>query len=833
MKPSSAVMERTLRAWRVVALGAAVALASVVRAAVPAPQSSAALAQELRSFRELGSVLYVAAHPDDENSRVIAWLARGRGSRTAYLSLTRGDGGQNLLGPELREALGVIRTQELLAARRVDGGEQFFSRAIDFGFSKNPDETLATWDRAAVLGDVVRRYRQFQPDLIVVPFSPSSAGETHGHHTASAMLAVEAFRLAGDPAAYPEQLGELKPWQPKRVVLARWRGGENEPSIAVDLGGFNAALGESYGEIAGESRSQHKSQGMGTLSSRGTSVARFQVIAGEPATADLFEGIDTTWSRVTGGAEIARRADAVLAQFNALEPVASVPALLELRRALAALADRSAAVEAKRRQLDRVLQGCLGLYVETTVPQAEVVPGEELKLRHVAIARAKFPVRWVAVRHPGRGAEVPVGVELQENFPAVKETARVLPADTPSSQPYWLREEGTPGMARVTVPALIGLAENPPAFPVEHVFEIGGQTLVVADEPVQVENDRVKGEVRRRLEVVGPASVRFVEDVALFAPGTTQPVAVELIAARAATAGVLRLDAPAGWTVAPAEQPFRLANAGDRARVEFSLTAPATAAGAATFGAHIEVGGARFSRRRVTIAYDHLPPLLLQPAARLKAVSLDLAIRGRKVAYVPGAGDAVGDALARMGYAVTILADAELTPERLREFDALVFGIRAFSSRPELAGRLPAVFGFVEAGGNVIVQYNTPERALTNFAPLTVRVARSDRTTDENAAMTLLVPEHPAFNVPNKIGAADFAGWVQERGLYYPTEWDARFTPLLACADPGEAPKNGSLIVAPHGKGYFVYTGLAFFRQLPEGVPGSYRLLANLVSLGK
>lgn len=811
----------------------AVALAAALPAAPPEPRSAAEIAQELRHFRELGTVLFIAAHPDDENSRILTWLARGRGYRTAYLSLTRGDGGQNLIGSELREALGLIRTHELLAARRVDGGEQFFSRAIDFGFSKTPDETLAIWDRAAVLGDVVRLVRQYQPDVLMVPFSPDSAGSTHGHHTSSAILAMEAFRVAGDPAAYPEQLDTLRPWQPRRVILARWWGGESEPAIEIDVGGFDPVSGKSFGEIAAESRSMHKSQGMGMLSSRGTSISRFQVLAGEPATRDIFEGIDSTWGRVAGGAAIAARAEAILTAFQPLDPAASVPELLALRRDLHALADHSAAVAAKRRRLDAILQACLGLHVETVVPQAEVVPGEALKLRHTVIARAGHPVRWVAVRHPGRGDDLALNVDLQANVPASHEVTRSLAPGEPLSQPYWLRHDAGIGMARVDNPALIGRPENPPVFAVEHVFEVAGQTLVVADEPVQVSVDRVKGEIRRRLEVIAPAAVRFMDDVALVAPGASRTVMVEVEAARAGLSGVLRLEgASTGWTVTPAAHPVRLTVSGERAQFEFTIQAPADAS-SASLAATIEVGGVRTGNRRVPIVYDHIPPLLLQPPARLRALSLDLATRGRSVGYVPGAGDAVPEALMRMGYEVTWLTATDLTADRLRDFDAVVFGIRAFSARPELAARLPSLYEYVEQGGTAIVQYNTAERTLTNFAPLTLRVARNERVTDETAPVTLLAPEHPALTVPNRIGPADFEGWVQERGLYFPTEWDARFTPLLACADPGEAAKQGSLLVARHGRGHFVYTGLAFFRQLPEGVPGAYRLMANLVSLGR
>jgi LmbE family N-acetylglucosaminyl deacetylase len=801
--------------------------------------SSAAILQEVRNLREMGTVLFVAAHPDDENTRLITYLSRVRGCRIAYLSLTRGDGGQNLLGTELREALGVIRTQELLAARRIDGGEQFFTRANDFGFSKTPVETLAIWDREAVLGDVVRVVRTYRPDVIMMPFSPQSAGDTHGHHTASAILALEAFNLAGNPQAYPEQLRTLQPWQATRVIVGRY-GPPGRPAsevaaqpgtIQVDLGGYNALLGESIGETAARSRTMHKSQGFGSVGTRGTSLQNLQTIAGESATNDIFDGVATSWTRVPGGAAVGGMINDAIAKFDAQAPVASVPALLAIRSTVAAL-PADALVIAKRRQLDRILQACLGLYVETTLPEAEVVAGEELKLRHSVIARADFPVRWVGVRYPGQGGELTVGENLQLNTNATRESARVLPADTPPSQPYWLREPGTLGTYRVDDPALIGQPENPPVFPVEHVFEVAGQTLIVADEPVQVIGDRVKGEIRRRLEVIPPASLAFTEEVGLFAPGATRAVTIEVEAARTDVAGSVQIETPAGWNVVPTTQPFRLGARGERARVSFDVTAPARPETAAIV-AKVEIGDRHWHNRRVEIRYDHIPPLLLQPLAQMKAVSLQIAIRGRTLGYVPGAGDLVAEGLARMGYTVAALADADLTAERLRGLDAVVVGIRAFSSRPELAAHLPALFAYVENGGNLIVQYNTPERALTDFAPLTLRVARNERVTDENAAMSILAPDHPALNVPNRITADDFAGWVQERGLYFPTEWDARFTPLLACADPGESAKNGSLIVARHGKGYFVYTGLSFFRQLPEGVPGAYRLMANLVSLGK
>ncbi len=815
------------------------------------PPTAAAILQQLRSFAIMGRVLYVAAHPDDENTQIITYLARGRGYRTAYLSLTRGDGGQNLLGPQLGEALGVARTQELIAARRLDGGRQYFTRAKDFGYSKNSEETLSVWDRQAVLGDIVRVIREFRPDVIITRFSPKPA-PTHGHHTASAVLAVEAFRLAADPAAFPEQLRELRPWQARRIVhnvglgaaaanpgagMAVAGSPGNVPDgpdvVKVDVGGRDPVSGESFASIAARSRGMHKTQGFGVGGppvNEGSRIEPFVLLDGDAATNDLLDGVDTTWNRVPGGAEIARSIDEAIATFNAHDVAARVPALLAIRRRLAAL-PADPVVSDKREQLDRIIQACLGLEVDTVVDRAEVVPGETLRLRHTAVVRSRIPVRWTAVRYPSAHRALNEAVALRPNRPVVRKASQVVPASTPLSQPYWLRTEGTAGLFDVDDPALIGRAETPPTLPLEYVFDVGGQTLVIAGEPMSAV-DPPKPGLRRRMEIIAPISLRFIATVRLFAPGAGRPVTVELTAARAGATGTVQLDAPAGWTVTPPSQPFRLAAPGEHARFTFTVTAPAQLA-TAPLDASVEINGRRFDRQRVEIRYDHLPLQLLHPPARAKAVSLELATRGRHVGYLPGAGDDVAAALEEMGYELTWLTGADLTPDRLRGLDAVVVGIRAFNVRTDLADRLPALFGYVEAGGTVVAQYNTLDGLRESWlAPFHLRLSR-DRVTDEHAPVTILAPEHPVLTTPNRITAADFEGWVQERGLYFPDQWDDRFTPILASSDAGEPPLRGGLLAARLGKGYFVYTSLAWFRQLPEAVPGAYRLFANLVSLAK
>ena len=408
---------------------------------------------------------------------------------------------------------------------------------------------------------------------------------------------------------------------------------------------------------------------------------------------------------------------------------------------------------------------------------------------------------------------------------ARSDSTATLPASTPVSQPYWLREQGTAGMFRVDDAKLIGRPENPPVFPVQYDFEVGGQTLVVPDEPVAVGS-------RRRLDVIPPVSLKFVSDVQLFAPGSQHAVTIQLTAYRPDSGGSLKLIAPDGWQIVPESQSFHLGSIGEQANLTFTVTAPAQPA-VATITADATIGGSHFNNQRIEIQYSHLPFILLQPPARLKAVTLDLAIRGHSVGYIAGAGDDTAAALRQMGYAVTELGANDLTPDKLHDLDAIVIGIRAFNLRADLAAHLPDIFAYVEAGGTVVAQYNRPDGLKTDrIAPFDLAISQQ-RVTDPKAAMTFLAPDHPVLNSPNKITQADFAGWVQERGTYFPNRWDDHFVPILACSDAGEAPLKGALLIARSGKGYFVYTGLTFFRQLPAGVPGAYRLLANIVSLGK
>lgn len=835
-------------------LGSFTALLGVLAcfASASEPLSPAEIRQELRSFGTLGTVLHVAAHPDDENTQLITYFSRGRGYRAAYLSLTRGDGGQNELGRDFDEKLGVARTQELLAARRLDGGRQFFTRAIDFGYSKGPEETLRFWDREQVLGDVVRIYRQFRPDVVVTrfPIPPGSGG--HGHHTASAMLAVEAFQLAGDPAAYPEQLAQgLTVWQPRRVVWNGFGGnrggGLTGPTVQLDIAGTDAVTGESFGTIANKSRGMHKTQGLGGFSDRtanGPNVQTFLLLAGDAATADLMDGVDTTWARYPGGAEIGGLAAAALAQFKTENPAASVPALLDIRKKLAALSSDPLIVD-KSAQLDRITQSCLGLRIEATVASAEVVPGETIAVKTRLLVPANFPGRLTGRRFYADG-KLLEQVDLLGPFdrewrqPLITEATDhiIIPHNTLPTQPYWLREEGATGIATVGDPALIGQPENPPVLTAAYEFSVDGQTMVFTDELRHPVPAGAGEQSRLRVKIIPPVSLALNSEVYLIAPGATKAVTVEVTAARAAVRGRLRLELPAGWSAAPGPQDFRLPAVGDKARVTFNVTA-ANQPSPGRLTAVAEIDGQRYSNQRYELRYDHLPMQLLQPPARARLASFPLGTRGLTVGYLPGAGDSVAGCIEQMGYVVRPLTGADLTPERLQGLAAVVIGVRAFNDRADLPAAFPGLLAWVEAGGTVIAQYNRTDRPLLTkqLGPYALSIegrAAGLRVTDETAPVTLLAPDHAALNTPNKIGPADFDGWVQERGTYFPSKWDEeRYTALLGMGDPGEAPLRSSLLVAKHGRGHYVYTGVTFFRQLPAGVPGAYRLFANLVSLGK
>jgi LmbE family N-acetylglucosaminyl deacetylase len=798
----------------------------------------------LKKLNVLGSALYVAAHPDDENTAMLSWLESERLYRTGYLSLTRGDGGQNLIGDEKGPLLGVIRTQELLEAREIDNAEQFFTRAIDFGYSKTPDETLSVWKREAVLADVVWVIRRFRPDVIVTRF-PTTGEGGHGHHTASAILAAEAFRAAADPTRFPEQLRHVQPWQPRRIFWNRFSWQPIDPKsevvakdIRVDLGAYNPLLGRSYTEIAAESRSEHKSQGFGSAERRGTVINYFNQSQGDPATRDLFEGIDTGWSRVNGSEQVATILQRAWATFDPTAPAKSLPLLLDAHAELQRLAAGSANpwIAVKQRELLDVIRDAAGLSIDVSAADSVVTPGGEIAVNVSVVNRSDYPFTLATVASPyARPSKAP-GVRLENNQPVRTELTIGVPNDVVISQPYWLRDDPSIGMFDVADPTLIGLPENPPALPITvSLTDPQMHTVIFTVPAVRRTVDPVAGEQIKTVDVVPPVTINLGESVVVFPDQKPKDIVLKVRSAIAAAKGTLRLTAPAGWRVAPASAPIALATKDAEADLRFTVTPP-NAPSTARLSAEVELeDGRKSSRQLVEIDYPHIEPQRVFPAATARLVRVDLQRRGDRIGYIMGPGDEVPESLRQAGYDVTLLTDADLDRADFSRFDAIMAGVRAYNTRERLRVAHERLMNYVTDGGTYVVQYNTASGftndplVVPNPGPHPFQISR-DRVAVETAPVEILAPAHPILTAPNRITAADFEGWVQERGLYFPNQWDAKYDTLLSTRDPGEDPKAGSLLVTRHGKGVFVYTALSFFRQLPAGVPGAYRLFVNLVS---
>ncbi len=855
-------MPRFLRS--LVAMLPAVLLAVTALCAGADPRPADALdAGELRvALRRLqvtGSLLYIGAHPDDDNTTLLAYLSRGRMVRAAYLSLTRGDGGQNILGAETGNALGVLRTQELLASRRVDGAEQYFTRALDYGFSKSAEEALAFWGHDRVLADVVWAIRRYRPDVLVSRFGTDASGSGHGHHTASAILAGEAFRAAADSTRFPEQLRFVTTWQAKRLVWNTWMTSQdpNAPKpVTLDAGAYDPELGLSYSELGGRARSLNRSQGAGTRERRGTVTETFQHLDGEPATRELFDGVTLDWSRVEGGAALAALLRDAEARFDPDRPWEILPTLARAHRALAEVPDEPL-VRVKRLELENVMRSCAGLWIDALAETPTLSPGDTLRVTLTAITRTPAPLTLDRVALPfgarafhalpappaapsGPGATPPrpqpdptapadsVARALVAQRPAVVLGSLVLPADLPFTQPYWLRERPLAGSFEVADPLLVVEPEEAPALTARVIVNFDGEP-VTFDVPVAFKwTDRVYGDRYRAVEVLPPVTCQLDQSAYLFAAPGPREVRLAVQSTRAPLTGVARLKLPAGWSAVPVESPVAL-EAGAEQVVRFRVTAgPGPQTG--VIGGEVEVQGRRYAGSLTRIDYPHVPIQALLSPCEAHLVHTDLAKRGQWVAYLMGPGDQGPDALRQMGFDVTLLDDDAVESADLSRFDCIVAGVRAYNTRPRLRVLQPRLLEYVKNGGRLVVQYCTSDDALNDrLGPWPLRISR-DRVAVEDAEMRFLQPAHPLLRTPNPITSSDFAGWVQERGLNYAGPWDPRYEAVLSANDPGEPPRDGGLLCANYGKGVFVYTALALFRQLPAGVPGAWRLFANLVS---
>lgn len=794
--------------------------------------SSSELLLKLKKLNVLGTALYLAAHPDDENTRLIGYLSLDELVYTGYLGLTRGDGGQNLIGPEIREGLGLIRTQELLAARRVDGSYQFFSRANDFGYSKTPKETLKIWDKDQVLQDAVWVIRKFRPDVIITRFPPDSRAG-HGHHTTSALIAEEAFDVAATQA-YPKQLQYVAPWQPTRMMLnsGRWWNPDIEKQtnvIKVDIGKFNTELGESYSEMAARSRSMHKSQGFGSSGSRGSYFEYLSMIKGQEAHSSIFEGIDISWNRV-GAPEIEEKVNAIIANFDHTRPYLSVPALLDVHKAVAQLKDDFWR-HRKLEEIESLIIDCSGLFLAAWADDYAVVPDSEIGFNLEVVNRS--PVDWKLEQLAYNGTDTVLNLALTNNQRMQIAKTIHVHADRAYSGPYWLEKEPTLGMYRVDDLQMIGKPENDPPFKAKLVLQLNGITIAREVPLVYRWNDRVNGEMHRPITIVPPAFVNLSNPVYMFKNGEPKTIEVTVQAGKDNLHGEVSLAVPEGWQVNPATVPVEIAKKWGIRNMKFEVTPGHVRSG--KIEAQIKVDGKVHNRAKTEIKYLHIPYQIMLPKAIARAENLDIVNMAQTVGYVMGAGDQVPEGLEQMGVKVWMMGESDITTENLSQLDALVFGVRAANTLDWLASKKPVFKTYMQNGGTVIMQYNTTRRLNPDsFAPykLTFTGRSSDsRVAEETAEVRILKPDHRVLNFPNKITTADFDGWVQERGLYFPSEWDDHYEAILSANDEDESPKDGSLLIAPVGEGYFIYTGLSMFRELPAGVPGAYRLFSNILSL--
>lgn len=727
----------------------------------------------LKKLNVLGSVLYIAAHPDDENNALLPYLAKEKMYRTAYLSLTRGDGGQNLIGSEQGIELGLIRTQELLAARRVDGSEQYFSRAYEFGFSKSADETLKIWDHQKVLADAVWVIRQFQPDVIIARFPPDKRAG-HGHHTASAIIAQEAFIAAADATKFPEQFKYgVQPWQAKRIVWNTFNfGGNNTTSnnqLKIDIGVYNPLLGKSYGEIGGEARTMHKSQGEGRPRRKGSIIEYFAHVNGDSAKADLMGGVDFSWSRINGGASVQTQISNIISSFNFEQPELSVASLVRLYKNIKALPD-GVWKKKKLEEVQFLIEQCSGLFAEATTVQESVVQGDTLKVNFFFNKRKGLTTTLKQVTLETFDTTFSVPLTTNANISFNKNI--VVDAAKAIAQPYWLVNPPAEGMFTVNDQTLIGKAENDPSFQATFTMNIEGEDFVF-NKPVLFKTvDPVRGEIYQPVPVLSKQEVKYDK-----------------------------------------ENYLQIISKGVDKRTELN-----DKQGVST----------------QTIKYDHIPTITYFKPAKANQVTINLKTKGKKIGYIIGAGDKVPDALESMGYDIKYLTEKDLNTANLKQFDAIITGIRAFNMFEYLSNKNSVLNEYVKDGGNLIVQYlksNTVGLNKVKVGPYPFVVNAGSRVTEENAAVKFVLPEHPVLNYPNKITQLDFEGWTQERSTYQAEQLDTHFETPLAMNDTGEKESNGSLAIAKYGKGNFAYVSLVLFRQLPAGVPGAYKILANLIAL--
>ncbi len=812
----------------------------------PQAYSSAQVQQLLKQLPVCGTVLYVAAHPDDENTRLIAYLAHERHLDVHYLSLTRGDGGQNLIGTELSEGLGVIRTQELLAARRLDGGHQLFSLARDFGFSKTPEETYTKWPRRLILRNVVQTIRRIKPDVIITRFSPLPA-PTHGHHTASAQLALEAFTLAATDS-FPEAMDEIQhvqPWQAKRIFWnissfffqGREKEFKAEKYLKLDIGGYNPTLGLNYQELAGLSRSQHKSQGFGSSTSRGPNYEYFELLAGDSAKIDIMEGIDLSWKKLAGASQLNDHLlDSAYTAYQLGQPEKSIKLLAKaLQRAkVDILKINGNAQRLKRLKISQVEEAILaiaGIRAEVTSNKSSFVSGDDPVFNLEVVNRSKVPVTFIGFN--GGGHDTTINKPLVENQPW-QQKAKLLLAYR-HTQPFWLEVQPSVGNFNLspTMPQVMYDQPESNQRNLTFTYRVADQKITQIVPYQHKSVDPIRGELYQPIEVLPNILVKPLSPIQRVVIGKPTTVKVEIEALEDYSNAIFCLKFNDGSSTPI--QKLALGKAGSKRIIEVTFVPKA---GQQSAIATVQDDDTTYTYRSWVqrIRYDHIPNQLMLKQAKITLVNADIKIKTNRIGYIMGAGDEVPDALRLMGYQVDLLSETDMKAEVLKQYPSIVVGIRAYNTHTWLKKAKPMVLDYIQRGGNYIVQYNTANflsgaDALDSIAPYPIKIS-SERVTVEESPVSIYLPDHPALSKPNKISNADFDGWIQERGLYFVKDWKGPYQAPLGMKDPNEPERKGGLLIAQYGKGHYVYTGISFFRQLPAGIGGAYRLMANLIELG-
>ncbi|WP_291727267.1 PIG-L family deacetylase [Bernardetia sp.] len=821
------------------------------------PLSADQAIKKIEQLQNTGSVLYIAAHPDDENTRLLTYFAQDKGYRTAYLSLTRGDGGQNLIGEQVREGLGIIRTNELLAARSIDGGEQFFSRANDFGYSKTPEETFTIWDKEKVLADAVWAIRKFRPDIIVTRFSPTLGG-THGHHTASAQIALEAFDAAADKNKFPEQLQYVQTWQTKRIFwnTSEWffrRNGmemSKDSTMKIEIGGYDPVLGKSYNEIAAQSRSQHKSQGFGSAGSRGEMTEHLQILKGDLPKNDPLEGVTTDWTQIKGSKEFIELIKQLKKEYNPAEPQKSYTTIAKAYNRVRKL-EKSPIIERAEKDLKQLLYTASGLFVESVTNQSTATDGDSVTVEINIVKRLDTPLSFnlydISAGEESLEIFTDTLISLEKNQ-VFSRKKKIAIRTNNVSNPYWLNDKSTTGMYSVEEQKIIGNPMNEAEIKTFFHIDLGIDEKINFGLFLPIQHkytDPVKGEKYAPLLVVPKVTARFLDDVMIFADNEPKKVKLELIShTDNSVSGKINIISAKEsaeavearqiyFTPQPAVADFSFSKKGESKIIEVEVTPP-TKNQNNEFLVELKYDDERkiqLAKSMEKIEYDHIPYQAMFPNAKVRLMRAEIEKKGERIGYIVGAGDYVPKALEQIGYKVDLIEAKDLGTTDLSVYDAVLTGIRAFNIEEDLAIYLPKLHKYVENGGNFIVQYNTSHSLKAeNIGVYPFQISRA-RVTEENAPVVFELPNHPVLNTPNKITPFDFEGWTQERGLYFADEWDEHFEAPISSHDTGEEPQKGSLLIAKYGKGNFVYTGISWFRQLPEGVTGAYRLLVNLISL--